>query len=115
MSNPAEGLEPGDPSVDDGLTAKVEDSEGCPRFTLRRIDDLTVAPSPLWLQRRLASLGLRPRNNVVDVTNYVTFELGHPSHAYDLDALEGGVIVVRRAHAGESVTTLIGFPSPSRP
>ncbi len=106
LKNPAEGLEPGDPSTDDGLTVSVEDEEGCPRFTLRRIDNLTVAPSPVWLQRRLASLGLRPRNNVVDVTNYVTFELGHPSHAYDLDALEGGAIVVRRARAKESLTTL---------
>ena len=106
LRNPAAGLEPGDPSVSDGLRVEVEDKEGCPRFTLRRIDDLSVAPSPVWLQRRLASLGLRPRNNVVDVTNYVTFELGHPSHAYDLDALNEGSIVVRRARAGESVTTL---------
>ncbi len=106
LKNPAEGLEPGDPSQGDGLTVEVEDREGCPRFTLRRIDDLSVTPSPIWLQRRLASLGLRPRNNVVDVTNYVTFELGQPSHAYDCADLTDGTIVVRRAEAGETLIAL---------
>ncbi len=104
--HPAEGLAQGDPALDDGLSVQIEDVEGCPRFTGRRIDGLTIAPSPVWLQRRLAALGLRPRNNVVDVTNYVTFELGHPSHAYDLNALHDGTIVVRRARAGETLTTL---------
>ena len=106
LKNPAEGLEPGDPSQGDGLTVEVEEREGCPRFTLRRIDDLSVTPSPVWLQRRLASLGLRPRNNVVDVTNYVTFELGQPSHAYDCADLTDGTIVVRRAEAGETLIAL---------
>lgn len=104
--HPAARLELGDPAVDDGLSVVIEDPAGCSRFTQRRIDGITVAPSPVWLQRRLAALGLRPRNNVVDVTNYVTFELGHPSHAYDLDALHNGTIVVRRARAGETLTTL---------
>jgi phenylalanyl-tRNA synthetase beta chain len=96
----------GDANVDDGLTVKVEDSKGCPRFTLQRIDGITVKPSPVWLQRRLASVGLRPRNNIVDVTNYVTFELGHPSHAFDLDKLPDQTIVVRRAEAGEKLVVL---------
>lgn len=96
----------GDATTDDGLTVRVEDSEGCPRFTLQRIDNITVKPSPVWLQRRLASVGLRPRNNVVDVTNYVTYELGHPSHAFDLDRLNDATIVVRNAKAGETVVTL---------
>ncbi|MGL4608102.1 MAG: phenylalanine--tRNA ligase subunit beta, partial [Trueperaceae bacterium] len=99
-------IQRGDASVDDGLTVKVEDSKGCPRFTLQRIDGITVKPSPVWLQRRLASVGLRPRNNIVDVTNYVTFELGHPSHAFDLDKLPDNTIVVRHAKAGEKLTTL---------
>jgi phenylalanyl-tRNA synthetase beta chain len=96
----------GDTSLDDGLTVEVLDEARCPRFTLRRIDGVRVAPSPVWLQRRLAAVGLRPRNNVVDVTNYVTFELGQPSHAYDLRALEGGVMLVRRARSGETLVTL---------
>jgi phenylalanyl-tRNA synthetase beta chain len=89
-----------------GLTVKVEDTSGCPRFTLALIEGVKVAPSPLWLQRRLAALGLRPRNNVVDITNYVTFELGQPSHAYDRDDLADDTIVVRRANAGETLRTL---------
>lgn len=103
---PGEGEDAGDPSVDDGLRLEIEDAGACPRFTLRLVEGVSVGPSPLWLQRRLAGLGLRPRNNVVDVTNYVTFELGQPSHAYDRRVLEGGVLQVRRAVDGELVTLL---------
>lgn len=106
VKHPAAGLDQGDPELDDGLAVDVQDETGCPRFTLRLIDGVTVAPSPVWLQRRLAALGLRPRNNVVDVTNYVTFELGQPSHAYDLRALSDGVIQVRRAWRGERLALL---------
>lgn len=104
--HPAADLLLGDASVDDGLTVEIDDSAACPRLTLQRIDHVTVAPSPVWLQRRLAALGLRPRNNVVDVTNFVTFELGQPSHAYDLDNLSENKIVVRRARAGERLELL---------
>lgn len=104
--HPAEGLEPGDPSLDDGLAIRVEDAGACPRFTLRRVDGVRVGPSPLWLQRRLAALGLRPRNNVVDVTNYLTFELGQPSHAFDCARLADGTVVVRRAQPGEKLVAL---------
>jgi phenylalanyl-tRNA synthetase beta chain len=89
-----------------GLRVRVEDEAACPRFTLRLIRGVSVGPSPVWLQRRLAALGLRPRNNVVDVTNYVTFELGQPSHAYDRAALGEDTLVVRRASAGETLTAL---------
>ncbi len=99
-------LDLGDPAVDDGLRLEVDDTDGCPRFTLRLIEDVRVRPSPVWLQRRLAAFGLRPRSNVVDITNLVTFELGQPSHAYDLRALEGGVMQVRRARPGERLVTL---------
>ncbi len=105
-THPAADLTLSSPKVDDGLTVEVDDPAACPRFTLQRIDGVTVAPSPVWLQRRLAALGLRPRNNVVDVTNLVTFELGQPSHAYDLDNLLENTIVVRRAHAGERLELL---------
>lgn len=104
--HPAHGLSFGDPALDDGLTLKIDDPGGCPRMVLKRIDGLTVAPSPVWLQRRLAALGLRPRNNIVDATNYVTFELGSPSHAYDLNDLHQGTLVVRRARTGETLTAL---------
>lgn len=89
-----------------GVGIDNRDLTGSPLFTLRRIDAVNVAISPLWLQRRLAMLGLRPRNNVIDITNYVNFELGQPSHAYDLRALTDNTIGVRRATEGEEVTTL---------
>jgi phenylalanyl-tRNA synthetase beta chain len=104
--HPAEGLPLGDESLDTGLRIEVEDARACPRFTLRLIDGVTVKPSPIWLQRRLAAVGVRPRNNVVDVTNYVTFELGQPAHAYDKADLVHGTIVVRRARPGESLLAL---------
>ena len=104
--HPAAGLVAGDEAIDDGLAVRLEDMLGCPRMTLKLIEDVTVGPSPVWLQRRLAQLGLRPRNNIVDVTNYVTFEVGQPAHAYDREALQEGTIVVRRAHPGEMVLTL---------
>ena len=107
LRHPADAalLDVGDPAVDDGLRLEVDD-DGCPRFTLRLIEGVRVGPSPVWLQRRLAAFGLRPRSNVVDVTNLVTFELGQPSHAYDLRALEGGVMQVRSARPGERLVTL---------
>jgi phenylalanyl-tRNA synthetase beta chain len=108
LKHPAAGLEAayGDPAVDDGLQVRLADPERSPRLVLRRIDGLRVGPSPVWLQRRLAHLGMRPRNVVVDVTNLVTFELGQPSHAYDLRALPTGMLEVRRAQAEEALVTL---------
>ncbi len=108
LRHPAEHDAPGDEQGDDDLTVEIEDAAGCPQLVLQRIDGLEVGPSPVWLQRRLAALGLRPRNNVVDVTNYVTYELGQPSHAYDRRVLEGGVLQVRRARPGEEVELLDG-------
>ncbi len=104
--HPAAKLVLGDKTLDDGMTVVLEDKLGCPRFALQRIDDVQVKPSPIWLQRRLASIGLRPRNNIVDVTNFVTFELGHPTHAYDKDNIVNDTIIVRRAKEGEQVVTL---------
>ncbi len=104
--HPAAGLDTGDRTKDTGLRIVVDDPEDCPSFTLRLIEGVTVKPGPVWLQRRLAALGLRPRNNLVDVTNYVTFEVGQPSHAYDREALGDSTIVVRRARAGERLVAL---------
>lgn len=84
----------------------IEDPEGCPRYIGVVIDGVEVGPSPAWLAARLRAIGQRPINNVVDATNYVLHELGQPLHAFDLDRLKGPAIVVRRARAGETMTTL---------
>ncbi|HEU4367610.1 MAG TPA: phenylalanine--tRNA ligase subunit beta, partial [Methylomirabilota bacterium] len=87
---------------------RVEAPDLCARYTVRVIDDLRVGPSPAWLAMRLRACGLRPISNVVDVTNYVLWELGHPLHAFDADRVAEATIVVRRAAAGERFTTLDG-------
>ena len=87
---------------------EITDPDLCPRYAARVITGLTVRPSPPWLAQRLRAVGLRPINNLVDVTNYVLWELGHPLHAFDHATLPGGRIVVRRARAGERMTTLDG-------
>ncbi|MEK7715918.1 MAG: phenylalanine--tRNA ligase subunit beta, partial [candidate division NC10 bacterium] len=83
------------------VRVRIEAPDLCHRFTARVISGVTVAPSPSWLQQRLRAVGLRPISNVVDVTNYVLWELGHPLHAFDYDRVSEGTIVVRRAGAGE--------------
>lgn len=95
---------PGSPAVG----VDVADPEGCHRFVLREVDGVAVGPSPLWLRRRLRLAGVRPISNLVDVTNYVMLELGHPLHAFDADRIVGDRIVVRRAEHGERLVTLDG-------
>lgn len=87
-----------------GIT--VEDKELCRRYYARVVKDIKVEPSPMWLQRRLIEAGVRPINNIVDITNYVMLELGQPLHAFDLDKLEDKKIIVRRAKEKEKITTL---------
>ncbi|MFZ2654376.1 MAG: phenylalanine--tRNA ligase subunit beta [Victivallales bacterium] len=89
-------------------TVEIIDGELCPRYTARIIRNVKVTESPEWLKQRLKSVGLRPINNIVDITNFVLLELGHPLHAFDLDLLEGGKIVVRRAADGEKIIALDG-------
>lgn len=84
----------------------IEDPDLCPRYTAQLIEGVTVGPSPAWLQDRIRSVGMRPINNVVDVTNFVMMELGQPLHAFDFDQLAGHRIVVRRAKDGETFVTL---------
>jgi phenylalanyl-tRNA synthetase beta chain len=86
----------------------VEAPELCPRFTARAFTDVSVGPSPLWLKARLIAAGQRPINNVVDITNYVMLLTGQPLHAFDLDEVPGGEIIVRTAVEGERMTTLDG-------
>ncbi len=91
-----------------GITVSVECPDLCPRFTARVFEDVTIAPSPLWLAARLLAAGQRPISNVVDVTNYVMLLTGQPTHAFDLDRIAGGELTVRRARAGETLDTLDG-------
>ena len=89
--------------------AQVEiDPEICLRFTARVYEDVKIGPSPLWLKQRLMAAGQRPISNVVDITNYVMLDCGQPLHAFDLDRVRGGRIIVRRAHEGETMATLDG-------
>ncbi|MCK5844163.1 MAG: phenylalanine--tRNA ligase subunit beta, partial [Victivallales bacterium] len=92
----------------DDVSVDISEPELCPRYTARVIRGAKIADSPVWLKKRLESIGLRPINNVVDITNFVLMELGNPLHAFDLDLLEGNSIVVRRADAGEKMVTLDG-------
>ncbi len=103
---PATAAEP-DPGAGDAIAITIEDPDLCPRYA-GALAQVTVGPSPPWLARRLEAADVRPINNVVDVTNYVMLELGHPMHAFDLDRLAGPEIRVRRARAGETVRTLDG-------
>lgn len=99
-----EGAEPVGAHV--GVT--LHDPVGCPRYAARYVGGCTIAPSPAWLANRLQSVGVRPINNVVDITNLVMMELGHPLHAFDYRQVAGGQIVVRKAGEGERFTTLDG-------
>ena len=94
--------------VDQYIKVTVKDEELCPRFTARVVKNVKIAPSPAWMQHRLASHGIRPINNIVDITNYVMEEFGQPMHAYDMDTIAGNEIVVRRAQEGETFVTLDG-------
>jgi phenylalanyl-tRNA synthetase beta chain len=87
---------------------RVEDPVGCPRYLAQVVRGVKIGPSPVWLQERLERAGMRPISNVVDATNYVLLEMGHPLHAFDLAKLAGPEIVVRRAKPGEKMTTLDG-------
>jgi phenylalanyl-tRNA synthetase beta chain len=103
----AEPPEAAVPAREDSAVARIEDVAACPFYSVRRIRGVKVAASPEWLARRLEAVGLRPINNIVDVTNYVMMELGQPLHAFDAAKLSGG-IVVRRATQGERFLALDG-------
>lgn len=100
--------DPGPGEVGSLASVRIEDPEICPRFTLRVFTGVEVGPSPAWLGQALTAAGQRPVNNVVDVTNYVMLLTGQPLHAFDLDRVPGGELIVRRSVAGEEVVTLDG-------
>ena len=97
-----------DEDASDYIKVTVQDPDLCPRYTARVVKNVKIGPSPKWMQRCLASNGIRPINNLVDITNYVMEEYGQPMHAYDLDTIAGREIIVRRAQAGEKFVTLDG-------
>jgi phenylalanyl-tRNA synthetase beta chain len=102
---PSERLGAGAPK---GLDVRIEDEVACPRFDAALLTGVRIGPSPTWMQARLVAAGMRPIDNVVDITNFVMLELGQPLHAYDHRKLRGGVLVARQARRGESLRTLDG-------
>lgn len=103
-ADPVEGEE----NAAEAISVSIAEPELCPRYAARVVKGVVPAPSPLWLQDRLNKLGVRPRNNVVDIAAYVMFECGHPLHAFDYDLIKGNRIEVRKSQGGESFTTLDG-------
>lgn len=97
-----------DEKAEDYISVEIADTQLCRRYVARVVKDIKLAPSPEWMQRRLAACGIRPINNIVDITNYVMEEYSQPMHAYDLDTIAGNKIVVRTAEKGEKFTTLDG-------
>ena len=94
--------------IHEKLSVEIRDAELCPRYTARMVKNIKIAPSPKWMRRRLRASGVRPINNIVDITNYVMLEYGQPMHAFDYACLHDGKIIVRRAEEGESLRTLDG-------
>ncbi len=94
--------------IEEHLSVEVPDSDLCPRYTARMVENVRIGPSPMWMRRRLRACGIRPINNIVDITNYVLLEYGQPMHAFDYACVQGGKIVVRRAAQGETIETLDG-------
>ena len=90
------------------MDVEIEEPELCPRYTARMVKNVKIAPSPKWMRKRLRSSGVRPINNIVDITNYVMLEYGQPMHAFDYSCVEGGKLIIRCAREGESVQTLDG-------
>lgn len=101
-------VKPGHGNVNEMLHVTIHDSEKCYRYAGAVVENVRVKPSPRWLRERLRASGVRPINNIVDITNYVMLEYGQPMHAFDLRYLEGGTVNVRTANAGETITTLDG-------
>ncbi|SFU76689.1 phenylalanine--tRNA ligase subunit beta [Butyrivibrio sp. M55] len=100
--------EDGKGNVKDFIDVEIKDTDLCTNYCVRVATDIKIAPSPEWMQRRLSSVGIRPINNLVDITNYVMMEYGQPMHAYDLSTIAGNKIVVKRAKDGETFVTLDG-------
>lgn len=105
-NRPSDQVETINESIDSMIDVIVDEPLACPRYTVRLIKDVQIAPSPSWLKASLEAVGIRSINNVVDITNYVLMETGHPLHAFDYDRIEQNKIIVRKARKGESFITL---------
>ena len=95
-------------SIAELVDIDIEDGDLCPRYTARMVKNVKIQPSPAWMRERLRNSGVRPINNIVDITNYVMLEYGQPMHAFDFSCVEGGHIIVRTAREGETIQTLDG-------
>lgn len=113
LAEPVPGLRAGTPEAfkagaGKGLGVEIQDAQGAPRYSGVTIRGVKVGPSPEWLQNKLRAIGLNPINNIVDISNFVLFELGQPLHTFDADKVSGGKVIVRRASEGEPIRTLDG-------
>ena len=108
LREPATSYSEGGPAIDSLASIVIQDPDLCPRFTASVIQGVTIGPSPAWMQERLLRHGMRPINNVVDITNYVMIETGQPLHAFDYDLVRGKTLIARRATPGEKLVTLDG-------
>ncbi len=108
LKKPPTPIDESDTSTESLVNVEITAPDLCPRYSARAIRNITLAPSPFWMRRRLAAVGIRSINNIVDITNYILIETGHPLHAFDYDKVADGKIVVRRANDGERFTTLDG-------
>ena len=110
LRTPQTGYHTAGGDIRDNISVEVRDYDLCPRYLGRVVKNLRIAPSPAWMQECLRAAGMRPINNIVDITNFVMLETGQPMHAFNLDRIAGHAIVVRRANAGEVMTTLDDKP-----
>ena len=94
--------------INEMISVEIKNPELCPRYIARAVKNVKIEPSPQWLRHRLTAAGVRPINNIVDITNYVMLELGQPMHAFDIDTIDERKIIVRNAEKGEKITTLDG-------
>ncbi len=108
LSIPEPQVEGSGDDINNYLSVRIDEPALCPRYTARMVKNIRIEPSPAWLRRRLRACGIRPINNIVDITNYVMQEYGQPMHAFDYSCVGGSKIVVRRARAGEELVTLDG-------
>ena len=108
LTLPTAAVRGGAGNVEDMLSVEIQNGELCPRYTAKMVKNIRIAPSPKWMRRRLRASGVRPINNIVDITNYVMLEYGQPMHAFDYACLHEGKIIVRTAREGEVMQTLDG-------